>query len=472
MPQQIRKDAIDVWTAGLDSVRARPLVKRWIKRQGDRLHIGDSSFRATDFDRVVVVGAGKAGSAMAQGLIDQLDGWRPIVGWVNVPEGTETPCKQIVMHPARPAGVNEPTEDGVEGTRMILDMVRSAQPRDLCIALISGGGSALMPAPAEGVSLDDKLQVTRYLSGAGADIIELNTVRKHLSRVKGGGLLRAFRGKHLITMILSDVLGDPLDQIASGPTVPDTTNPIDALKIIERYDSNESLPNSIRQTLELKCDRDTAPLHNEPPAAHENFVIGNNATAVEASAARATHLGYEVETFSAKASEGVAEQIGCDLANQAIRYLKSNQNPRSTQDSKGGQSGASPMALIHGGEPTVVLCPQELRGLGGRNQQLVLAAYQTLRDANLGDVEWSRLCVLSAGTDGEDGPTNAAGAFIDREVHQRAEELGLSPATYLERNDAYHFFEQVGGLLVTGPTGTNVCDVRVAIIDSMARPGC
>ena len=460
MPHPIRTDAIEMWTAGLDAVRALPLVKRWIERTGDRLLIGESSFRASDFDRVLVVGAGKAGSAMAQGVAEKINGWLPVVGWVNVPQGTEIACQNIVTHPARPAGVNEPTQEGVEGTRKILDLVTSAGSRDLCIALISGGGSALMPAPAEGITLQDKLQVTRFLSGAGADIIELNTVRKHLSLVKGGGLLRAFRGKQLVSMILSDVLGDPLDQIASGPTVPDTTTPLDALKILDRYDAKRSLPAAIRITLESKC---TSSKHNsaqhlkypEPIVAHENIVIGNNATAVEHSAAHAKDLGYPAKTISAAASEGVAEKIGCDFANEVIGHLRNT------------QTDARRVAFIHGGEPTVVLCPQEKRGLGGRNQQLVLAAYQTLLEAKLSDDQWSRLCILSAGTDGEDGPTDAAGAFIDRDVHRRAVQLGINPQDHIERNDAYRFFKQTGGLLITGPTGTNVCDVRIALIDSM-----
>ncbi|MCH1493625.1 MAG: DUF4147 domain-containing protein [Rubripirellula sp.] len=466
MPHPIRTDAIEMWTAGLDAVRALPLVKRWIDRTGNRLQVGESSFQASDFDRVLVVGAGKAGSAMAQGVVEQIDGWLPVVGWVNVPQGTEIACQDIVTHPARPAGVNEPTQEGVEGTRKILDLATSAGPRDLCIALISGGGSALMPAPAEGITLEDKLQVTRFLSGAGADIIQLNTVRKHLSLVKGGGLLRTFRGKQLISMILSDVLGDPLDQIASGPTVPDTTTPLDALKILDRYDANRSLPAAIRRTLESKCNpaqhnptQHNPAQHSPPPeaiVAHENIVIGNNATAVEHSAARAKDLGYRANTVSANASEGIAEKVGSDFANEVIGHLRNT------------QTDARRVATIHGGEPTVILCPRERRGLGGRNQQLVLAAYKTLLEAKLSDEQWSRLCILSAGTDGEDGPTDAAGAFIDSDVHRRAVQLGINPQDHLERNDAYRFFEQTGGLLITGPTGTNVCDVRIALIDSMS----
>jgi glycerate-2-kinase len=544
MTSQLREEALQIWTAAVDSVRARSLVARSIHRDGEKLTVGRSVYLAADFDRVIVVGAGKAGSAMAQGLVEKIDTWRPVRGWINVPEGTELELQNVRTHPARPSGINEPTAAGVDGSLKILDLVQSCSDRDLCFALISGGGSALLPAPIPEIKLEDKLRLTQFLSGAGADIIELNTVRKHLSVIKGGGLLRAFRGKKIITLILSDVLGDPVDQIASGPTVPDTTSTAQALAILEKYDPHRTLPTRIYDALRQQNQETTLPektQHHDvterhlidpkppgkpsrsmsiwdqkkenqrlsrEPSDYETLIIGNNAGAVSAAERAAQQLGFITESHSATASEGLAEEIGRQLAQRAIEQLRDAslkveqpfaQNPepnqaaldqaepkaineRGSTDSSPNDSQPSPhdsqtgntpapipsdnLATINGGEPTVILCPPEQRGLGGRNQQLVLAAYQHLLQANLTDLEWSRLCLISGGTDGEDGPTDAAGAILDRHVHQRAIDLKLRPQDFLGRNDAYHFFEQVDGLIVTGPTGTNVCDVRVLLIQA------
>lgn len=477
MSKHLREDAIKIWNAAVDSVRARNLVKRWVHCDKHQITIGNNRYDASNFDRVIVVGAGKACTAMAQGLLDQLGDWRPTTGWINVPDGTQLALGSVHAHAARPAGVNEPTAAGVKGTQQILGLVQSASARDLCIVLISGGGSALLPAPCPSITLQDKLQVTQLLSSKGADIIELNTVRKHLSTIKGGGLLRAFRGKQLITLILSDVLGDPVDQIASGPTIPDTTTPSDALQILSRYDADHSLPKRIYETIEEKATMTPSSSHDQCLAQassansdaneqnNDTFVIGNNSTAVRNADKEAKQIGYSTTTFSAATSEGSAESVGTDLAKNAIEQLRGKQgeeiisNPEMTNGKKTHKH-----AFISGGEPTVVLCRKEERGKGGRNQQVILAAYKTLVEAELSEQEWSRVCLISGGTDGEDGPTDAAGALVDHQVHRNAIEQGLSPDNFLKRNDAYTFFEKTRGLLVTGPTGTNVCDVRVLLI--------
>lgn len=474
------QDAVEIWHAALDSVKAKPLVRNFVKVESDQLRLGSSSLKISDFERAIVVGAGKAGSAMAKGLVDQIGTCLPLVGWINVPDGTQLSLPGITTHPARPAGLNEPTEAGVYGTRKIIELVNSAGPRDLCIALISGGGSALLPAPNSDITLTDKLEVTRFLSSAGADIVELNTVRKHLSEIKGGGLLRAFKGRRLITLILSDVLGDPIDQIASGPTVPDTTQPVDALRILRKHDPHEQLSISIYRSIEnrinscegVELESTDTPKGTSTPREPVTetaltFVIGNNASAVSNAKRAATDLGYTTQCESATESEGTAEEVGRDLAEMAIKSLAKSES-QNGQDSSADQptldvTGCK-TAFISGGEPTVVLCDQRLRGRGGRNQQLVLAAYQRLREHHLTPSEWSKVCILSGGTDGEDGPTDAAGAFLNAKVHQLAMELELDPLDFLNRNDAYHFFQQTGGLLMTGPTGTNVCDVRVVTI--------
>ena len=456
---KLRQDAVEIWNAGVDAVRAETLVQREVTIDDDRLVIGTQHWKRGDFDRILVVGAGKAGAAMTQGLIASIGQWLPVSGWVNVPEGTETPnfgdgksrCGQVHLHPARPAGLNEPTAEGVRGTDQIIQKVITAGKRDLCIALISGGGSALMPAPLGEIALDDKLEVTRYLSAAGADITELNTVRKHLSRVKGGGLLLACQAAEMITLVLSDVLGDPLDLIASGPTVIDPSTPDQAIEVLHAYDPEKRLPDSVYRALNnAKLQHRQTQVSAACP--HTALVIGNNAVAVDEAGIIAEQKGCNHVMHSARQSEGAAEDVGRKLAEMAIHMLRV-QSPTHHND-----------CLITGGEPTVTLAPEAIRGLGGRNQQLILSAYQTLLANDLSEQEWGSLCLLSGGTDGEDGPTDAAGAILDAEVHHNASQQQLDVSDYLSRNDAYRFFQQTGGLLQTGPTGTNVCDVRVLAV--------
>ncbi|MEK6235552.1 MAG: DUF4147 domain-containing protein, partial [Planctomycetales bacterium] len=311
--------------------------------------------------------------------------------------------------------------------------------------LISGGGSALLPAPIEGITVADKQAVTRHLSGAGATINELNTVRKQLSRIKGGGLARACKAGRLISLIVSDVTGDPLDVIASGPTVPDPSSPRDALRTLERFGAREAgIPDRVFQRLEEQAaNPETGDACNAT-----NLIIGTNRRAVEAAGAEATRLGYSPGIESAETPEGQAEDVGRELA-QAARTMRTEPGPD---------------CMISGGEPVVTLAPEADRGMGGRNQQLVLAALD-----ELGSRGFEGVALLSGGTDGEDGPTDAAGAFCDRALAEAASEHGLDPADFLRRNDAYHFFEPLGGLIKTGPTHTNVMDLRVVLVDRMQR---
>ena len=440
----LRQDAISIWNAGVDAVRAAPLVERVTKVDGDELTIGEHRWDLSRFQRILVVGAGKAATAMTEGLVQAIDGRLPVRGWINVPEGTEREIENVTVHPARPAGVNEPRAAGVAGTEAILRLVGEATESDLCIALISGGGSALLPAPAQGITLDDKLAVTRFLSAAGANIAQLNTVRKHLSRVKGGGLSAACRAGELTTLVLSDVLGDPLDLIASGPTVPDTSTPSDAIEVLTQFDPDRSLPSSIYKTLSSAQPK---PSFDESTT----IVIGNNQVAVDAAQAKAIELGYKCTSESATACEGLADDIGHNIAEQVCRWLR---------DDERGQ----PVCLISGGEPIVKLADESVRGKGGRNQQLVLAAYQFLLHQSIDETEWQRLAILSGGTDGEDGPTDAAGGLLDKDVHQQLLSSGADINSALASNSAYELLRQSDALLTSGPTGTNVCDLRVAVI--------
>jgi glycerate 2-kinase len=369
-----------------------------------------------------------------------------VSGWVNVPADCVREIGPIDLHAARPAGVNEPTADGVFGAEKILEIVSSLGADDLCICLISGGGSALMPAPVEGVSLAEKQTVTRLLSGGGANIEELNTVRKQLSRIKGGGLARACRAGRLITLIISDVLGDPLDVIASGPTVADSRTAEEALGILQRYAGNEArvAPGAFAH---LRKKAAAEKVECSLSCQVSNFVIGNNAVAVDVAGMEAERRGYSHAMHAASKLEGAAEEVGRDLARMALKMM----------------SEEGPDCLITGGEPTVKLAASDVRGKGGRNQQLVLAALIEFLNAaqQTGD---SGIALLSAGTDGEDGPTDAAGAVIDAELITRLRESQLDPGDYLRRNDAYSLFDRLGGLIKTGPTQTNVCDVRVVVV--------
>lgn len=442
--EQLSRDALQIWQAAVTAVDSVRLVRQALRVEGNLLTIGDDELDLQQIRRIIVVGAGKAGAGMAAGveqaLGPQLAEAKQLTGWLNVPADCVRKLSRIHLHAARPAGRNEPTAEGVAGSLEILKLVETAGPDDLVLCLISGGGSALLPAPIEGVTLADKQVVTKLLSAAGANIAELNTVRKALSRIKGGGLARACRAGRLATLIISDVLGDPLDVIASGPTVPSTTGPADALRVLEKHDAAKAgIAPAVFDVLHQRRSESST-----FACTVTNTVIGNNATAVDAAGLEAERLGYSHAMDAATKLEGPAEDVGRHLAEMAIRMRV--------------QSG--PDCLITGGEPTVTLAPEDLRGRGGRNQQLVLAALQHLQQAGV----TSNCAILSGGTDGEDGPTDAAGAVIDERLLKMAPLDREAIADALRRNDAYTFFDARHGLIKTGPTHTNVCDVRVVVV--------
>jgi len=457
----LRDDARAIWQAGVQAVHSDRLVQHAVQVRGDQLIVGEERLPLTEIGRIVVVGCGKAGAGMAAGLEaalgERVMEAKRLSGWINVPDDCVgepgdgmafRPTARIHLHGARPPGVNEPTPQGAAGAERILELVQSLAPHDVCLCLISGGGSALLPAPAEGITLDDKLAVTRHLSAAGANIQQLNTVRKQLSRIKGGGLARACAAGRLVALIISDVLGDPLETIASGPTVPDSSTPQQALEILEQYGARQAgVSDRVFRYLQQAVGRSGAPA-GQTRCDVTNLVIGNIATAVAAAGQEAQRRGYTTRTVALQQLEGAAEQVGRQLAAEAIRMR-----------SDGGRR-----CLVHGGEPTVKLVDSSRRGLGGRNQQLVLAAVEYLAD-QCGDSARG-LALLSGGTDGEDGPTDAAGAVLDEAVLAGAAAQQLAASDYLARNDAYHFFQPLGALIQTGPTHTNVCDLRVVLTDA------
>ncbi len=436
----MRRHARSIWQAAVDAVRPEPLVRQILADPS--LGIGAALRQAP---HILVLGTGKAGSAMSvpveAALADQLD---KVDGLVNVPAGSLLPLKKIRLHPARPAGSNQPTADGVAGAEEILRLAHQAGPDDVALCLISGGGSALLPAPAPGLTLADKQAVTLLLHACGATINEMNAIRKHLSAVKGGRLAQAFAGKALFSLIISDVIGDPLDVIASGPTAADPSTFAQAFQVLEKYHLLGKAPAAAVDFLRRGlAGQVPETLKSLPPHVH-NIVIGNNVRALAAAQATAEWLGYRVLNLGSYL-EGETRQVAIALAGVA----------RSIRDQ--GIPQAPPVCLLSGGETTVTLVPEH--GKGGRNQEFVLASL-----GQLGGQGMKNVVVLSGGTDGEDGPTDAAGALVDKGTLERAENLGLSWRAFLEVNDAYSFFQKTGDLLVTGLTQTNVMDVRVTLV--------
>jgi hydroxypyruvate reductase/glycerate 2-kinase len=395
--------------------------------------------------RIIVVGAGKAGAPMCEAvesaLADRLDLVESIV---NVPAESVRPLQRIRLHAARPAGTNQPTAQGVQGTREILRLVRSADPEDVVFCLFSGGGSALLPSPVHGISLEDKQQLTQLLHACGATINEMNCVRKHLSDVKGGRLAQGFAGRALISLMISDVIGDPLDVIASGPTSPDPTTFADAIAVLDKFQLGPRMPAGVLRHLEAGARGEIEETPKSLPHDVQNRIIGNNAKSLKAAQSKAESLDYRVLNLGSFI-EGETRCVATAFAG-IIRSIRADAVPL-----------AVPTCILSGGETTVKLAANH--GLGGRNQEFVLAAL-----AHLGRDHMRGVTLLSGGTDGEDGPTDAAGALADECTYQRADQMGVSPAKFLDRNDAYHFFERTGDLLKTGLTQTNVMDVRVMLV--------
>lgn len=428
-----REHALAIWHAAVDAVRPEPLVEAAVR--------AEPAIR--EAARILVVGAGKAGPGMAAGLeaalADRLD---HVEGLVNVPEGMTAPLRKVRLHAARPQGVNEPTAAGVAGTEEMLRLLAAAGPDDVAVCLLSGGGSALLPAPAAGITLADKQAVTKLLHRCGATINEMNCIRKHLSRVKGGRLAEAFRGRRLVSLIVSDVVGDPLDVIASGPTAPDPTTFADAVAVIDRFDMRGKVPADVLRHLERGAAGEIPETPKHLPDTVVNRVIGSNRVALAAAEAKAAALGYRVLDLGSFV-EGETKHVARTAADIA-RSIR-----------RDGVPIAPPVCLLVGGETTVTFDNLGASGKGGRNQEFVLAFLIAARAVGLEGVT-----VLSGGTDGEDGPTDAAGAVADAATWA----TGIDPADYLRRHDSYSFFDRAGGLFRTGLTGTNVMDVRVVIV--------
>ncbi len=441
----LRQHARAIWQAAVAAVDPFELVRAILMNPPPAL-----AEALAGSGRILVIGGGKAGAAMAAGveaaLADRLD---RVAGVVNVPAETTggtpvPPLAAIRLHVARPAGSNQPTAEGVAGVRAMLELVGKAGPHDVGLCLLSGGGSAILPAPADDITLEDKQHVTALLHACGATINEMNCVRKHLSAIKGGRLAQAFGTRPLFSLIISDVIGDPLNVIASGPTAADPTTFADALAILDRYGLRSQVPAAVLAYLERGRKGAIDETLKTLPASVHNLVLGNNGRALAAAQRQAEAFGYKVLNLGSFI-EGETRYVAIALAGIA-RSIRAD-----------GQPLSPPVCILSGGETTVTLGPSP--GRGGRNQEFVLSAA-----VYLGPVGLRNIVILSGGTDGEDGPTDAAGALADQTTLMRSAQAGLDPADYLERHDAYSFFEAAGDLLKTGLTRTNVMDVRVVLV--------
>ena len=413
---------------------------RSLRREGNRLVIGGQAYDLNTFHRVLVVGAGKAGAPMAQAVANLL-GDRLSGGLVIVKDGHT--CGLQAVGPIELAEASHPLPDerGVAATQRLVELVRDARAGDLVVCVISGGGSALMVAPAPGISLSDLQALTSALLACGATIDEINALRKHLDVVKGGGLARLAAPASLLTLILSDVVGDALDVIASGPTVPDHSTFAQAWQSLERYTLSGQVPATVTGHLRrgLRGEIPETPKTGDPVfASVQNVIIGNNLQAAQAALAQARQAGFNTLLLTSHL-QGEARQVGQFLAAIARQVAAS------------GEPVGRPACIIAGGETTVTL---RGKGKGGRNQELVLGAVKGL--AGLQDV-----VLVSLATDGGDGPTDAAGAVITGQTLERARQAGLDPETFLANNDSYRFFDALGDLLRPGPTQTNVNDLAV-----------
>jgi glycerate 2-kinase len=424
-----RKDALLIFQASLDAADPEQAVLRHLRFDGSTLLAGRRRYRLSRFDRIQVIGAGKAGAAMAQ-AVERVLGRHVSGGFVNVQDGGGARLRRIELHEC---GHPVPDQRGVEGARQIAGIARESGARDLLLCVISGGASALMPLPAGSVTLAQKQETTRRLLAGGATIHEINTIRKHVSQIKGGQLAKLAWPATTISLILSDVVGDDPDVIGSGPTVPDCSTVADAAGILQKYSLR---PLALRET----------PKPGDPAFARvQNLIVGSNRQAIDAAARKARALGYRTLVLSTFV-EGETRDVARMHAAIAKEILSN------------GRPARPPVCLLSGGETTVTV---RGKGLGGRNQEFVLAAAMALEG-------FGPVTVFSAGTDGIDGPTDAAGAVADGSTIPRARALGLDAREFLRNNDSYHFFERLEALVKTGPTGTNVMDVRILLVNSGA----
>ncbi len=437
---RMRNHAAEIFRAGISAVEPFACVKENLRLEENVLEVAGRQYDLDSFRNIYVTGAGKASAPMGKAL-EEILGERITAGIINVKYGHTAELGKIRLVEA---GHPVPDANGEQGAAEIMELVKEAGEKDLVICLLSGGGSALLPLSADGITLSDKQETARLLLAAGATIHEINAVRKHTSAIKGGRLAAAARPATVLSLILSDVVGDDLDVIASGPTVPDSSSFRDCISVIEKYRIGQKLPESVVDRLISGASG----LVEETPKpgegifdSAENLIIGSNIAAVTAARKMGGKLGYNTVVLSSmiEGDTGQAAKFHAALAKEVLN--SGNPVPR-------------PACILSGGETTVEI---RGKGLGGRNQEFSLVAAMEIAGAGV-------VLVLCAGTDGNDGPTDAAGAFADSQTVERAAGAGLDPGAYLADNDSYHFFDQLGDLFKPGPTNTNVMDMRIMLI--------
>ena len=434
-----RQNAIEIFLAAVESVKPGNLIKSYVSLKNNILQIEKIAFDLTSVKNIYVVGAGKASAAMAQ-TIESILGSRISAGHIITKYDHSVPLKFIET---TEAGHPVPDDNGIKGTKQIVSIVKKAEKDDLVICLISGGGSSLLADVPEGCTLEDLKKVNSLLLKSGANITEMNCIRKHLSNVKGGQLSRAASPARVVCLILSDVIGDPLDVIASGPTAPDPSTFEEAISIIRKYNIENELPEQIYRVLQEGIEKkrqETLKDSDEILWLTNNLIIGTNLLALKTAKERAESLGYESQIVTNKLEGDVS-----DVANYIFEVAKGVKEKMNNKK----------ICLLFAGEPTVKV---KGNGLGGRNQHLALIAARLLKDS-------PGITFLSGGTDGTDGPTDATGAVVDSFTSENSLNLHLDMQQHINNCDSYNFFKQAGGLIITGPTQTNVMDLMVALID-------
>ncbi len=441
--QNLRIDAARIWSAALRAVEPEAAIRRSVKRRGSRLRVGGYPIDVSRNNRIWVLGAGKAAAPMGAALESVL-GKRLAGGLLVTKYGHGLPLRHIEL---LEAGHPLPDQNGIEAGRRIEALARQGiGMRDLVFVLLSGGGSALLVSPAEGITLEDKLETTRLLLNGGATIHELNAVRKHLSRLKGGHLARLLAHTRIVALVLSDVVGDDLDTIASGPLAPDTTTFGDCLEILERLQVLDVVPESVRRRLEAGARGE---LPETPKRGDRTFrncrtvFVGNNTLACLAAAREARRLGYHTMVLTSRLEGDTGEAARFHMSVATEVALTSNPLRR-------------PACILSGGETTVRVTGS---GSGGRNQEFALHCARTLG-------RMTAPCVVaSVGTDGTDGPTDAAGALVDNATVAKSLKFGAGFLTHcLRENNSYEFFRRLDDLVFTGPTRTNVMDLHIILI--------
>jgi len=436
----MRKDAVEIFYKALKAVQSGTAIKRYCKFDGKTLFVGHRSYHLARYKNLYILGSGKATAPMAAAIENIIDE-KITGGIITVKFGHVADLKHInLIEASHPI----PDENGIRGASAILNLAKIAKEDDLILCLISGGGSALLPFPYNGLTLKNKQDTIKILLSCGATIHEINTIRKHISKIKGGRLAQAVYPATLVTLILSDVVGDDLDVIASGPTVPDSSSFYDCKNIFRKYNIIDKIPQNILNHIEsgVSGEIDETPKPHDPVFDKTyNLIIGSNVESLMSAKEKAESLGYNVLILSSmiEGETRFVAQVHGAIAREII---------------KTGNPLPLPACILSGGETTVTISGN---GLGGRNQEFALSASIDISGKK-------NIVMLSGGTDGTDGPTDAAGAFSDTLTLKRAEEMGLNPYRFLANNDSYHFFQKLGDLFITGPTNTNVMDLRIVLV--------